>query len=75
MVGPSLRPVKVKHLAPVKLVTVFPPASCAVMVTVKAVPALGLEGAETANCAAGPVVMLKAALVAAVKLPSVAFSL
>jgi hypothetical protein len=70
-----LRPVKTKHLDPVKLVTVFPPASCAVIVTVKAVPAFGFEGVETANWAAGPVVTLKLVLVAAVRLPSVAFSL
>jgi hypothetical protein len=47
------------------------------MLTVKEEPAVGLdgEGAETENCAAGPVVMLKLLLVAEVRLPSIAFSL
>ena len=72
--GLLLRPVKTRHLAPVKVVTVFPPASCAVMFTVKEAPAFGFEGVEIANCAAGPVVVLKLVLVAEVRLPSVAFS-
>jgi hypothetical protein len=68
-----LRPLKVTHWAPVKPVTVFPPASCAVMVTEKGVPAFGLDGVETANWAKEPVVTLNALLVADVSEPSVAF--
>jgi hypothetical protein len=55
------------------VVTVLPPASSAVNVTVNAVPALGVElEGDTRNCEAAPTETLKAPLSVATSDPSVA---